>query len=186
MIISCQEGDMNQRLQEVVDHYEITQTLKEYCHGCDRCDEQRMGSVYLEDSFDDHGNFKAPGPQFASLMTAEILAKTRSLFHMLGQSSIKVDGDKAGAETYFFAVSRDTRADGVEMCNQLGGRFIDKLERHDGRWRIKHRVAVRDWGISLPIEADWTAKAGLVNGQRSNADPSFAALGLVHGGHALR
>ncbi len=173
---------MDQRLQELIDHHDITQTLKEYCHGCDRCDEQRMGSVYLEDSFDDHGNFKAPGPQFATLMTAEILATTSSLFHLLGQSLIKVSGDEAGAETYFFAVSRDTRQDGQEMCNQLGGRFVDKLQRRDGLWRIKHRVVVRDWGISLPIDADWTASAGLMNGQRSGADPSFAALGLVHGG----
>jgi hypothetical protein len=173
---------MDQRLQQIIDHHEITQTLKEYCHGCDRCDERRMGSVYLEDSFDDHGNFKAPGPQFATLMTAQILATTHSLFHMLGQSLITVNGDAAGAETYFFAVSRDRRADGVEMCNQLGGRFVDKLERHDGRWRIKHRVVVRDWGISLPIEADWTATAGLAEGQRSGSDPSFAALGLVHSG----
>jgi hypothetical protein len=157
---------MDQRLQEIIDHHEITQTLKEYCHGCDRCDEQRMGSVYHDDSFDDHGNFKASGPEFAKLMTAEILATTKSLFHMLGQSLIKVTGNESGAE----------------MCNQLGGRFVDKLERRDGRWRIKHRVVVRDWGISLPIEADWTEKAGLLDGQRSGADPSFAALGLVHSG----
>jgi hypothetical protein len=173
---------MDQRLQEIIDHHEITQTLREYCHGCDRCDEERMASVYLKDSFDDHGNFKAPGPEFAKLMTAEILATTSSLYHMLGQSLIKINGEEAGAETYFFAVSRDTRSDGVEMCNQLGGRFVDKLERRDGRWRIKHRVVVRDWGISLPIEADWTAKAGLADGQRSGEDPAFAALGRVHSG----
>ncbi len=173
---------MDKRLQQLLDHHEITQTLKEYCHGCDRTDEQQMASVYLEDSFDDHGNFKAPGKQFAKIMTERILATTDSLFHLLGQSLINVDGDEAGAETYFFAVSRNRREDGVEMCNQLGGRFVDKLRREEGRWLIKHRVVVRDWGISLPIEADWTANAGLLNGQRSGADPSFAALGLSHGG----
>jgi SnoaL-like domain len=173
---------MDKRLQEVLDHYEITQTLKEYCHGCDRCDEGRMASVYLEDSFDDHGNIKAPGREFAKLMMAQILARTDTLFHMLGQSLINVNGDEAGAETYFFAVSRNTREDGAEMCNQLGGRFVDTLKREDGRWRIRHRVVVRDWAISMPIEGDWTATSGLMDGQRSGADPSFAALGLVHGG----
>ena len=69
-----------------------------------------------------------------------------------------MEGDEAGAETYFFAVSRNKREDGAEMCNQLGGRFVDKLRREEGRWLIKHRVVVRDWGISLPIEADWTAR----------------------------
>jgi hypothetical protein len=177
---------MDERLQAVVDHYEITQTLKEYCLGCDRCDEERMASVYLADSWDDHGLFKASGPEFAKLMTARIMSTTHSLFHMLGQTLINVTGNEAGAETYFFAVSRDTREDGAQMCNQLGGRFVDKLSRQDGRWRIKHRVVVRDWGISMPIEADWTVKAALRDGQRSNADPAFAALGLVHGGAGSR
>jgi len=68
------------------------------------------------------------------------------------------------------------------MCNQLGGRFVDELRRENGRWLIKHRVVVRDWAISLTVESDWTATAGLKDGQRSGADPSFAALGLVHCG----
>jgi hypothetical protein len=173
---------MDARLQEMLDHYEITRTLNEYCHGCDRCDEPRMRSVYLEDSWDDHGVVKAPGPEFTRVMTEQILTNTHSLFHMLGQSLIKVAGDEAGAETYFLAVSRDRREDGAEMCNQLGGRFVDKLRREDGQWRIKHRVVVHDWSISLPIEADWTADAGLREGERSNADPAFAVLGRVHAG----
>jgi hypothetical protein len=174
---------MDKRLQELLDHHEIAQVLKEYCHGCDRGDEPRMASVYLEDSFDDHGVFKAPGKQFAKLMMERILATTDSLFHMLGQSLIRVDGDEAGAETYFFAVSRSKREDGTPMCNQLGGRFVDKLRREDGRWLIEHRVVVRDWAISLPVEADWTAASGLKDGQRSDADPAFAALGRAHRGN---
>ena len=178
---------MDRRMQAVLDHYEITQTLKEYCHGCDRGDEERMGSVYLEESWDDHGSLKAPGREFAKLIMAEILATTSSLFHMLGQSLINVDGDEAGAETYFFAVSRSTGEDGSEMCNQLGGRFVDKLKRENGRWRIKNCVVVRDWTISIPITVEWTSANTLMPGQRSNADPSFAALGLVHSGaHSVR
>ena len=173
---------MDPRLQEMLDHYEITKTLSVYCHGCDRCDEARMGSVYMQESWDNHGRFKAAGPEFARVMTGEILATTTSLFHLLGQTQIKVEGDEAGAETYFFAVSRDTRTDGTEMCNQLGGRFIDRLKRDDGKWLIKHRRVVRDWAISMPIEFDWTADAGLQDGRRSNAGPSFEALGIVHSG----
>ena len=75
---------MDKRLQQLLDHHEIAQTLKEYCHGCDRGDEHRMAGVYLEDSFDDHGNFKAPGKQFAKLMMERILATTDSLFTCSG------------------------------------------------------------------------------------------------------
>jgi hypothetical protein len=139
-----------------------------------------MRGVYLEDSWDDHGNVQAPGAEFARVMTEQIQAQTSSLSHLLGQSLIKVDGDRAGAETYFVAVSHSTRADGARMCNQLGGRFVDRLQREDGRWLIKHRCVVRDWSISMPVQSDWTAESGLKQGMRSNADPSFAALGTVH------
>jgi hypothetical protein len=64
----------------------------------------------------------------------------------------------------------------------LGGRFVDRLVRDGGRWRIKHRIAVQDWSGSYPVESDWIAAAKLTAGQRSNADPSLAVLGLVHGG----
>jgi hypothetical protein len=171
---------MDSRLQEMLDHYEITKTLKEYCFACDRGDQQRMASVYLEDSWDDHGIHAAPGREFTRSIMREIFAQTDSLFHLLGQSQISVEGDKAGAETYFIAVSHATGEDGTTLCNQLGGRFVDRLERHDGRWLIKTRIAVRDWGISIPVQSDWTAKVGLKDGLRSNADPAFAALGLQH------
>lgn len=173
---------MDARLQAMLDHHEITRTLSEYCRSCDRCDEDRMRGVYLEDSWDDHGIHRARGPEFARLMTAEVLKTTDSLSHMLGQSTITVDGDRAGAETYFLAVAMGVREDGVRMCNQLGGRFVDTLHREDGRWLIKNRVVVRDWAISLPVEQDWTADVGLQDGRRSNADPSFATLGMAHGG----
>jgi hypothetical protein len=173
---------MDPRLQEMLDHYEIRKTLSEYCHGCDRCDEPRMGSVYLADSFDDHGHFRAPGPEFVRLMSAEVRTTTTSLSHMLGQSLIKVEGDEAGAETYFLAVIRKAREGGGETCHQLGGRFIDKLSRVDGRWLIKDRCVVRDWSISLPIDEDWVGQNGLRPGARSDEDPAFGVLGRVHGG----
>src|SRR3546814_5472140 len=72
---------------------------------------------------------------------------------------------------------RSTRADTLfpyttrfrsVMCNQLGGRFVDYLERVDGGWKIKKRIVVRDWSISMPVTADWTALAKLRDGLRSN------------------
>ena len=176
---------MDERLQEMLDHYEIRKTLSEYCQGCDRCDEPRMAGVYGRDSWDDHGETKMPGPQFAQLMIKRILAETESLYHLLGQTVIQVQGDEAGAETYFLAATRARRQDGVEMCNQLGGRFVNRLRRENGRWRIAHRTVVRDWSISLPMtEPVWTRTAQLTEGQRSNADPCFAALGIQHLGRS--
>lgn len=173
---------MDDRLQEMLDHYEITKTVNEYCHGCDRVDEAQMRSVYARESWDDHGTIRASGPEFARRMAAQIWDNSEVLSHLVGQTLINVDGDEAGAETYFFAVSQRVRDDGVRTLNELGGRFVDTLRREDGRWKIRNRVVVRDWTISLPIETDWPDPHALTPGCRSNDDPSYPALGTVHSG----
>jgi hypothetical protein len=172
---------MDARLQEMLDHYEIRKTLAEYCHACDRADEAMMAAVYTgDDSFDDHGVVRAPGPEYARLITGIILEQTEVMSHILGQSLIKVDGDAAGAETFFLALMKSPGPDGVPVLNQLAGRFIDRLERIDGAWRIKHRTAVRDISITLKIEEDAYATNGMKVGARDATDPGAALLGLAH------
>jgi ketosteroid isomerase-like protein len=171
---------MDPRLQAMIDHYEITQLMAEYVHACDRCDAPQMADVYAEDSWDQHGTLNAPGKQFAHEITERAIQNTRTLSHLLGQSLIKVDGDTAGAETYFIVVMEADASAGVQMCHQMGGRYVDKIERIDGRWLIKHRTVVKDWSISLPVEHDWYENSGMALGQRSSADVSYGVLGRRH------
>ena len=171
---------MNNRLQEMLDHYEITRTLAEYCSACDRCDRDRMRDVYARDSWDNHGHIEASGQAFVDLVMADIEATTTSLYHQLGQSLVKVEGDAAGAETYFFAAAETEDDAGGKTCSLLGGRFIDRLVREEDRWLIQNRTVVRDWTIVLPLDTPWASATALLPGSRSNDDPSFAALGIVH------
>ena len=64
----------------------------------------------------------------------------------------------------------------------LGGRFVDRLVREGGQWKIKHRTAMRDWSVAIPLTHDWDSSHTLMPGARSNDDASFAVLGAVHGG----
>jgi hypothetical protein len=168
-------------LQEMLDHFRIRKVLAEYCRGSDRCDETLMASVYASESWDDHGIVKAPGDEFSRMMSRMVAETTQTLSHTLGQSLITVSGDEAGAETYFIAVARDAAPDGTQMCNQLGGRFVDRLVREDGRWKVRHRVAVRDWSVAVPLTHDWVSSNTLTPGARSDADPSYGVLGTRHG-----
>jgi ketosteroid isomerase-like protein len=172
---------MDPRLQELLDHHEIRNLLAEYCNACDRCDEPRMAAVYCDDSWDDHGPRGGRGADFAAAIMAE-MHENEGVSHLLGQSLIRVDGDLAGAETYFLAVIRVAGLEGVEQLSQLGGRFVDRLVREEGGWKIKHRTAIRDWSITLPVDADYVGGQGLTQGSRTGDDPAFAALGLVHSG----
>jgi hypothetical protein len=175
---------MDPRLQEMLDHYEIRRTLAEYCHACDRADEALMASVYTgADSLDDHGHIKAAGPEYARVMTGLVLERTEAISHILGQSLIKVDGDSAGAETFFIAFMRLPASDrGPARMSQLIGRFVDRLERIDGIWKIRHRLCVRDTSMTTPIERDDYAAYGFVEATRDASDPGGALLGLAHRG----
>jgi hypothetical protein len=166
--------------QEIIDHHLIRQVLAEYCNACDRCDQIRMAAVYAQDSWDDHGPRGGKGSDFAKVITEEMI-DIDSLSHLLGQSMIKVDGDRAGAETYFLAVMRVDSAEGGPLIHQLGGRFVDELVREEQGWKISHRIALRDWSITLPVSQDYVATQGLQPG-RGMKDPCFAALGIEHSG----
>jgi hypothetical protein len=172
---------MDPRLQEMLDHYEITKTLNEYNHSCDRCDVVGVDSVYLRDSWDDHGIFQATGPDFAKAIVPSVMKTSESMWHLLGQTMISVTGDEAGAESYFLAGARVIEEDGTTVINQLGGRFVDTLVRTEDGWKIKNRVVLRDWTISLPLDKDWVTATSLKPGQRSNADHSYAVLNRIHG-----
>ncbi|MCB2077691.1 MAG: nuclear transport factor 2 family protein [Novosphingobium sp.] len=169
------------RLQELWDHHEIRQLLAVYCHGCDRADIPEMASVYCEDSWDDHGPNKCDGKEFSDLIIRQSLQTSRVVSHQLGQSLINVDGDTAGAETYFIASCLDEQAGG-EILNQLGGRYVDTLKREGGKWRIKKRLCVREWSISHTIAQDWLAGAGFIDTQRGPADVSWDVLGRTPSG----
>jgi hypothetical protein len=172
---------MDVRLQELWDHHEIRQLLATYCFGCDRADEPTMASVYCADSWDDHGPNKCDGVEYARRAVAELVETTNLVSHQLGQSLIKVNGDTAGAETYFIATCLYPD-EGGETLNQLGGRYVDKLERENGHWRIKQRLCVREWSYTQPITQDWLANAGFIQTRRGAADVSWETLGLVPSG----
>lgn len=171
---------MDPRLQELLDERDIRRLLAEYAHGCDRCDSPLMAGVYAEDSWDDHGHLKATGSEFSRQMTQEIIpASTETLSHLLGQSLIEIDGDTARAETYFIAVTRST-VDGVPMCNQLGGRYADRLRREADGWKIVERIAIRDWSVSHEVRADSFVASRLTPGARGPNDPGVALMGLAY------
>lgn len=170
-------------MQEMLDHYEITKVINIYCHGCDRMDHDMTLGTYLEDSWDDHGMNKCPGPEFVRRLM-ESMPSNNMCTHNLGQTLINVNGDEAGAETYFLAIIRSDRpgADGIENLNMIGGRYADTLRRVDDEWLVKKRICIRDWSITLPITEDWLVGKQHVLGQRSDEDPSYAVLGLKHSG----
>ena len=102
---------------EMVDHYLIDRLVREYSHGCDRLDEVRMAAAYAKESFDDHGRFRSSGQQFAhDVLAYQVDNGVSMCSHHLGQSLVKIDGDIAGAETYFIATLQGGGEDKPPPC----------------------------------------------------------------------
>jgi hypothetical protein len=75
--------------------------------------------------------------------------------HLLGQTHIELDGDRARAETHVFSYHRvDAGAGDHDTC--IGGRYLDQLEKRDGEWRIVDRVMLYDWEQDWGAAADWS------------------------------
>ena len=64
-------------------------------------------------------------------------------------------GDVAAVETHVTAYHRIDMG-GEERDIVLGGRYLDRMEKRGGHWRIVHRTMLYDWLSDYGKSADWT------------------------------
>ncbi len=134
------------------DRLAIMDRLCRYARGIDRCDLDTLLDVFWSDATADFGQ----GPGLAAdwaRATIPALAGMLRTQHLLGNMIIDIAGDRAEAETYCRAWHET--ADGTVM--EVGGRYLDVLERRGGEWRITSRRYVMDWNTNAPSTAVWDA-----------------------------
>ena len=163
-------------LTETADRLAIAETLALYCRGIDRCDASLLAQVFTPDARIDYGDgAKSPGEIIPELMTG--LGAMRLTQHNISNSVIRFTGEaSAKAETNCVALHILPAPEG-EIELTVGGRYLDRLERREGRWRIAERLYVMDWNRSVP--ATMRLEGGLFDGLlrrggRGDDDPSTA------------
>jgi hypothetical protein len=129
-------------LRNLLDRQAILDCLNRYNRGVDRCDEELLLSAYHEDATECHGAFTGPPIEFARSIQPAQESWAGSQHHVTNQL-VEIESDVANAETYFLVVSR---RQGDDEVNFVGGRYLDRLERRQGEWRIALRVVVIDLG----------------------------------------
>ena len=131
---------MDPRLADLLDRQEIWQRVLSVARGCDRLDRDLVLSAYHADAVDNHGAFAGSPEQFCDWAFAWHKKYQKGHHHALSNHWCEIDGDVAHAETYytFLGVERE----GPDSIST--GRYIDRLERRDGRWAIAYRVCVRE------------------------------------------
>ena len=153
-------------IEELIARKDVYHVLTSYCRALDRCDVDMMRKVYWDDGVDDHGVFSGNAAEFADFIIREIQNWFEVTMHAIMNVHMEIEGDVACTESYLFAYHKvrgdkekveeifgsrymqqfdfDRQA-GVPHHFYFGGRYIDRLERRNGEWRIKQRTVVMDW-----------------------------------------
>ncbi|HZZ49710.1 MAG TPA: nuclear transport factor 2 family protein [Pseudonocardia sp.] len=160
----------DQRLEELSAKQEIADLLLLYCRGVDRCEPDLIKRAFWPDAYDDHGAHAAPAHQFADDIVASKLATTSWTTHAVTNHLVEIDGDAAFSEAIVLTFQKPVDS---EEVNVFCGRYVDRLERRGGDWRIAHRHMIHDWSGSTVLQP-WAlasvTQAGFRQGARRGDD----------------
>ncbi len=134
------------RLEQLLDRQDILDCLTRFSRGMDRFDREVFLSAFHPDAVIAAGEFVGgPVPLFewASNLHEQGQVATH---HNLLNLTCEIDGDTAHTETYYLFVGRNRD----ETNWMAGGRYIDRLERRGGEWRIALRCNAIEWSGMVP------------------------------------
>lgn len=161
------------RLEQMLDRQDILDCLIRFSRGMDRFDRELFLSAFHSDAVIDAGEFVG-GPEPLYEWASELHEQGQSSTqHYLLNHSCEIDGDAAHAETYYWFLGRNRD----ETNWAAGGRYVDRLEKRDGEWKIALRCNAVEWSGMIPTLAIPFEDVPDVhrNGvpSRSQEDPSY-------------
>lgn len=161
------------RLEQQLDRQDIYDCQLRFARGMDRFDRELFLSAFHADGTIAAGEFVGNAADlydWASKLHEQGQVATT---HNLLNHTCAIDGDTAHTETYYLFVGRNR-----DESNWIaGGRYIDRLEKRDGQWKIAMRTNAIEWsGIVPTLPIPFADVAGInLNGapSRSKDDPSY-------------
>ncbi|WP_156681295.1 nuclear transport factor 2 family protein [Sphingomonas profundi] len=137
-------------LRRLLDKEAIRDASLAYTRGIDRHDDEIMARAYHADATDDHGAYIGDPAGFIRHAREGHGRNWTAHHHYITNQTIDLDGDTAHVETYFLAALR--RGDG--SIDLVGGRYVDRFERREGRWAVADRACLVEWNGELsPAQA---------------------------------
>lgn len=161
------------RLEQAADKLEIIECLTRFSRGMDRFDRALYLSAFHADAVMAAGPFVGSVSDCYDWAVPMHEAGQLLTHHGLLNNTVEIDGDTAHSETYYLFVARN-RDESLWMA---GGRYIDRLERRDGEWKIALRTNLIEWGCVPPVMplpfGDVPDIAANGVSSRSTDDPSY-------------
>ena len=147
--------EIEAQLQALLDRDAIRDCIVRLARGEDRRDAAVLSACFWPDSTFDYAMYKGSFAEYLAWVVpgADAITNTQ---HVLGQTVIELDGDKAKAETHVISYHRVAMGEGVgEHDTCIGGRYLDTMEKRDGKWAIAQRTMLYDWYQDWGQSANW-------------------------------
>ena len=145
---------LTEDLEAMVAREKIRDCIGRVARGEDRRDAALIGAAFWPDAATDFGLFSGTFDEYLAWVVpgSPALPDTQ---HFLGQSVIELDGNLAHAETHVISYHRvDMGEEHRDIC--IGGRYLDRMERRGGQWRIADRTMLYDWSQDIGRSIDWS------------------------------
>jgi hypothetical protein len=130
------------------DREQIAACLVRYCRGLDRRDRELLLSTFHPDATICNSWLTTDPVEFAAHYFARASGRDVCSHHLTNMT-IEIDGDTAHVEAYWLL----PKALPGEDLNVLGGRYVVRLERRAGEWRVAVQFNISEW----QLVADGTA-----------------------------
>lgn len=165
--------------QQLDDELAIRRVLLRYCRGIDRVDLESVRDCYWPEAVDRHGPFTGTRDEYVAYLTTLLPRHTMTMHHV-GNMLIEFDetiDNTAYSETYAVAYHSGEPPGDIRWNYAAGFRYVDRLERREGRWRIAERTTAIEWVTPWEPDRQRLAALGTPLPRRDTTDPAY------HGSH---
>jgi len=147
--------------------------LMRYGRAIDWLDHPALERVFWPDAAIDLGYFKGSGAEAPGFLVPHA-AGMRRRCHITTNTVLDIAGDDARADSCALTFSVVEGADGTRSAHRFTGRYLDRLSRRAGEWRLAARRYLLHSAIMEPYAGDPDVP-GLANTDgMSPAHPLFA------------
>jgi len=173
MTIDTGLDTLQKDVRYLLDRTEILDCIARHARGCDRRDIDLISSAYHADGVDEHGHAVNAGPEYGQWANATHAETSRVHTHNITTHTCDIDGETAHTESYVLVILIGVDGKSAQF---ITGRYIDRLSRRDGQWRIAVRRSTVE-GMFLAdarvLQSSFFTEKGYLVGTRDRSDLSY-------------
>ena len=148
------DDQMQQLIEDIrylKDRQAILDVVMRHARGHDRHDVALMNSCFWDDGADEHGDWVTAGPAYGETANGWHAGGFFGHNHHITNHTCEIDGDTAHCESYVIGTMLPKHTPG--RAKFTAGRYVDRMEKREGEWRILVRRTVIDEEIEG--ESNW-------------------------------